>query len=480
MRFNLIVMGALGCGSSSDYRTCTLVESTLSFEQDDLLCVQVDMHWRAFRQLSQQNRFGGEGSEQLQGAIGHILTSCTEPFPDPFKYHPANIRVGELSISDVGIRKKGFVGSVLKPSEERPSLKIKADKYIEDQLVDGFEKVTLNNNLTDPTRIHTCLTYQIFRENGYPAPRCNLANVMMNGVSLGVYTHVEDVKEEFLQREFGNAEGSLYEITIVDFSLEHLQDGIGRWEPKTDSTLLNEDLLLNVAEALLSDNDNLESELGAVLDIDAFIRFWALETLTAHADGYTQGSNNSFVYFDPNQNNRAIMIPWGPDDALQVTDLVNIEEEGFLEADVFYVNGAISRRLSQHPELMTEYLMELERLITVYWNEDSLNDTIDQYVTLVTTVEPQSEAYTELISEFRAWIDGRRNTVESYIQSGGVEGIPGPMECYTEDEMEGLNEIGNLVTASSHSCAHTSNSKHILWWISIVLLLVHRRNTHTL
>ena len=54
---------------------------------------------------------------------------------------------------------------------------------------------------------------------------------MMNGVSLGAYTHVEDVKEEFLQREFGNADGSLYEITIVDFSLEHLQYGIGRWEP---------------------------------------------------------------------------------------------------------------------------------------------------------------------------------------------------------------------------------------------------------
>ena len=297
MRFNLLMVLGLGCESSPIYQTCTLDESTLSFEQEDLLCVQVDMHWRAFRQLSQQNRFGGDGSEQLQGAFGHILTSCTEPFPDPFKYHPANIQIGELSISDVGIRKKGFVGSVLKLSEDRPSLKIKADKYIENQLIDGYEKVTLNNNLTDPTRIHTCLTYQIFRDNGYPAPRCNLANVMMNGISLGAYTHVEDVKEEFLQREFGNADGSLYEITIVDFSLEHLQNGIGRWEPKTDATQRTEELLLGVAEALLSDNDNLESELEAVLDIDSFIQFWALETLTAHADGYTQGSNNTFVYF---------------------------------------------------------------------------------------------------------------------------------------------------------------------------------------
>ena len=75
--------------------------------------------------------------------------------------------------------------------------------------------------------------------------------------------------------------------------------------------------MLGVAEALLSEDDDLERELGAVLDIDTFIQFWALETLTAHADGYTQASNNSFVYFDPNRENRAVFIPWGPDDALQ-------------------------------------------------------------------------------------------------------------------------------------------------------------------
>lgn len=480
MRFNLILLCILGCEPKPDYQTCSLDESTLSFESEDLLCIQVDMHRRAFKQLRQQNRFGGDGSEQLQGAIGHIMTSCTEPFPDPFNYYPATVKVGELTVSDIGIRKKGFVGSVLKPSEDRPSLKIKADKFVEGQLVDGFEKVTLNNNLTDPTRIHTCLTYQIFRDNGYPAPRCNLANVMMNGVSLGAYTHVEDVKEDFLQREFGNADGSLYEITIVDFSLEHLQNGIGRWEPKTDATQRTEDLLLGVTEALLVDNENLESELGSVLNIDAFIRFWALETLTAHADGYTQGSNNSFVYFDPSQNNRAILIPWGPDDALQSQDLVNIEEEGLLEADIFYVNGAISRRLSQHPELMTQYLMELERLITVYWNEDDLNETIDQYVNQVTTIESKSETYTQLITEFKNWIQDRRDTIDSYIQFGGVEGVPGPMDCYGNEDAEGLNQIGDIVTAASHSCVYTSSPKPVLWWITVVLLLIHRRKPHSI
>ncbi len=473
MLFNLLLF--FGCQSSSEYETCTLTDSNLSFDIEELLCVQVDMHWRAFGQLSKQNRFGGDGSEQMQGAVGHIMTSCTEPFPDPFTYFPANIQVGSLSVSDVGIRKKGFVGSVLKRSEERPSLKIKADKYVEGQLVDGYEKVTLNNNLTDPTRIHTCLTYQIFRENGYPAPRCNLANVMMNGESLGAYTHLEEVKEAFLEREFGDDSGSLYEITIVDFSLEHLQTGLGRWEPKTEATSLNEGLLLGVAEALLSEDDDLERELGAVLDIDTFIRFWALETLTAHADGYTQASNNSFVYFDPNRENRAVFIPWGPDDALQGNDLSDLEEEGFLEAEVYYINSAITRRLSQHPEFMTQYLTELERLLVEYWNEEELHDIIDQYVELVTAIEPSSQEYTEEIELFKNWINDRRSTVESYIASGGVEGEPGPIDCYYSEDAFGMNDFGELIKAVGHSCAHTSKPNQNLWVLCLILAFVRFR-----
>ena len=94
----------------------------------------------------------------------------------------------------------------------------------------------------------------------------------------------------------------------------------------------------------------MEQELGSVLDIDSFIRFWALETITAHTDGYTSNSNNSFVYLDPERENKAVFIPWGPDDALSATDLTETTEEMLLdEGDTYYVNSAISRRISQHP-----------------------------------------------------------------------------------------------------------------------------------
>ena len=140
MHFNLLLLLGLGCSPSPEYKTCALNNLHQSFEPEDLLCVQIDMHWRAFKHLSEQNRFGGDGSEQLQGAMGHIPTSCTEPFPDPFTYYPATVQVGTLSVSDVGIRKKGFVGSVLQKSKDRPSLKIKGDKYVEGQVIDNLKR----------------------------------------------------------------------------------------------------------------------------------------------------------------------------------------------------------------------------------------------------------------------------------------------------------------------------------------------------
>ena len=137
----------------------------------------------------------------------------------------------------MGARKKGFVGSVLSGSEQRPSLRIHSDYFVENLYIGALEHVTFNNNLTDPTRMRTCLVYEVFRDAGYPAPLCNLANVVINDIPRGAYTHVEPIKEDFLIRTFGNADGSLYEATVVDFTNLHLEDGLGRWEAKTDQTM---------------------------------------------------------------------------------------------------------------------------------------------------------------------------------------------------------------------------------------------------
>ena len=59
--------------------------------------------------------------------------------------------------------------------------------------------------------------YAFFNRVGVPAPRCAYARVTVNGTYLGIYTHVESIRKPLIRRHFGNADGTLYEGTVVDF-----------------------------------------------------------------------------------------------------------------------------------------------------------------------------------------------------------------------------------------------------------------------
>ena len=58
---------------------------------------------------------------------------------------------------------------------------------------------------------------QIFADAGLPVPRCNFATVAVNGEDLGLYVHIESVKDAFVERNFSDASGNLYEGTLSDF-----------------------------------------------------------------------------------------------------------------------------------------------------------------------------------------------------------------------------------------------------------------------
>jgi len=72
------------------------------------------------------------------------------------------------TVRSVGIRLKGE-GS-FQPFDKKPALKIKFDKFVEDQRFRGLARLTLNNNYDDPTFLAERLAYAVYREAGVPAP----------------------------------------------------------------------------------------------------------------------------------------------------------------------------------------------------------------------------------------------------------------------------------------------------------------------
>ena len=122
----------------------------------------------------------------------------------PFTWVKADIAIDGKWIENVGIRKKGWLGS---QDERRPSLKVSFSEYQDQQPFGEIRGLTLNNNKQDPAGVCQRLAYRLFRESGTVAPHCNLARVTVNGEYLGVYSNVESIKRPLLERGFGSGSG---------------------------------------------------------------------------------------------------------------------------------------------------------------------------------------------------------------------------------------------------------------------------------
>lgn len=223
---------------------------------------------------------------------------------DPFTYFKANISIDGVEITSVGVRKKGFFGSV---DPVRPSLKIKFDEYVEQDPVKGLSRLTFNNNRQDPSQLSQILTYKVFRDAGVHAPRCNMAEIAVNGEPLGIYSHVESIKKPFLKRSFGDKTGNLYEGAISDFH----HRSVDQIEVKTNKSDNDRADLHRLAELLAEPKLSLD-ELEKVIDLDGYLRYWVIEGLVSHWDGYSANQNNFYYYVHP-QTQLGYFIPWGAD-----------------------------------------------------------------------------------------------------------------------------------------------------------------------
>lgn len=297
-------------------------------------------------------------------------TNCPPgPYPDTYTWRPAaKVRVQGRQAVNVGVRKKGLIGSV---SNVKPSLKLKFDKFEPDQRLFGRTRMTLNNNVQDGSHMVQCLTYDLARKFGVAAPRCNYARVTVNGQLLGIYSHIEPIKEAFLEASYGNGEGHLYEGTVADFRDKWLTT----FEVKNERTDPTKAPLKAIADALLVGDDQLMAAVGALVDIDDFNRFWALNLIVHNADSYFTKGNNFYVYFDPGSGGRARFIPWGADAAFRTG------KGDYLTSNL--ARPALARRLYLHSEGRKRFLATLAELLDKGWDEAHLLAEVDRMEQLV-------------------------------------------------------------------------------------------------
>jgi CotH kinase protein len=222
-------------------------------------------------------------------------------------------KYGNVTFADVGVRRKGSYS--LRALPQKTSLKIKFNKWVKGQKLDGLEELTINNNLSDHTYLEQRVAFHIFRAMGLPAMYANAAQLTINGEDYGLYTNVETPDENFLARVFGTNARTLYEAHSGG---EWLPGSDDRWEldiPDPNAPAGTKPDLDALFQAVAASNDaTLLADLEGHLHTQHFLRYCATEAITGQHDGYAYGFYDSDNYFmSGDKNGKFSLIPWSTD-----------------------------------------------------------------------------------------------------------------------------------------------------------------------
>ncbi|MCP4601876.1 MAG: hypothetical protein GY847_15410 [Proteobacteria bacterium] len=447
----------IGCGTGSGVSTDrdagipeTEDRSIALFDPQHLIDVNIEMDPKDWDELRQEGRC-------LPKSFSALFTRCKEE-DFQYTYFEATVTVDGEIIEQVAVRKKGFIGSI---SVVRPSLKLNFGRIVLGQTAWGMKRMTLNNDRQDPSHTHQCMCYGLFRKAGAIAPRCNFARVTVNGNDLGIYTHVESIKKPFIARHFEDNGGNLYEGQLADF-----RDSIvDRFELKTNKLENDRSDLNAVIKALQADDDQLYEELDKVIDIDAFMTFWAMEVIVSQWDGYTGNTNNFYTYHDP-ISDKFYFIPWGADGSFE-SDHMLIPKEEFRYS--VYAMSSLAYRLYSNLKTRRIYQNRLRELLDLVWDEDALLDEADRIGALTSA----DQSALELQREF---ILGHQKAIEDELMGNGpdwnIEPFNERPECVQLVEVSGTfstkwGSLDSLTTSNKNKVNLTLGGVKQQFWMTL-------------
>ncbi len=188
----------------------------------------------------------------------------------------------------------------------KKSLKLKFDG---EPFFDGKKTLNFNAEYEDESYISQFLASFTYRKAGYPCFDAEFARLYLNDEFLGLYLRIENMDEQFLERNSFMPIGNLYKATEDDACLSVYDNIDSLWEKKTNENQSWHDLYdLRDSLYLISDEDYYEFAKRN-FDYEKMVEAIALNMILAHGSTYY---HNYYMYHDF-RNNKWIYFPWDMD-----------------------------------------------------------------------------------------------------------------------------------------------------------------------
>lgn len=212
----------------------------------------------------------------------------------------ATLFIDGIQYDSVGVRYKGYSSASV--DRVKNPLNIKLNYLIEGQDHQGIDKIKLSNVIQDPSFLREVLSYEIARKY-MPASESNFANVYVNDTLLGLYSNVEAVNNEFLEKHFTTADNVLVKGNPETVDLYGENSNLSQ-TPGTDSLAytslysMQSDYGWTALYNFIDTVNNHEVDVDKVLNVDQALWLHALNYTLINFDSYVGYAQNYYLYQD--------------------------------------------------------------------------------------------------------------------------------------------------------------------------------------
>jgi hypothetical protein len=280
----------------------------------------------------------------------------------------------------IGIRQHGGASR----SPIKPNLDLNFAHITKTQTFLGEGFLILKANNEDPSDLREWISMKLFRQMGMPAPRESFARLYVNGQYFGFYMIVEHEDETFLQRNFGESGGYLYEWENQGDNYDFNNLGTNPLlyanylELKTDQLIPDLQTFANLVQVINQPSSSsftaaqFISALSQYLDPKYFLLYAATENAVAEADGLVGGLEgmNNFDLYQFQGTSFYQLVPWDKD--LTFSSPQRDIFDGSMVGATACANACppglinvLAQRLMAIPEYQNFYLEQLTRAATL-------------------------------------------------------------------------------------------------------------------
>jgi hypothetical protein len=298
----------------------------------------------------------------------------------------ATLTVDGRRYRDIGVSFRGNNSFTAVPDGLKRPLSLTID-FVHDQDLLGHRSLNLLNANQDPTFVRSLLYLDVARDY-IPTLKANFVRVVINGESWGIYVNQQTFSKEFLREQFKTAKGTRWKSpnNSVGGGFSYLGDDIAlyrRWyemkggdDPAAWRALIHATRVLHETPA-----DQLEAALAPVMDVDAVLRFLALDVALVNNDGYWRDGSDFNLYLT--EPGRFLLTPHDANEGFRTGGRGGGAEQPEPLTTLDDPNKALRHKLLAAPGLRTRYLHYVGDIADKWLDWKRLGPLVERYQTLI-------------------------------------------------------------------------------------------------